>query len=277
MSPTFICGGVVGVEGMGPGADPKQTRGQLLSPLKAACAEVANHTMVLQTSISPQHSVPPGYHGAEPPALHRPASPPKLRSGPPSPHNISPILPWTIDSIFSLSAVSNPMWGRSSIQTGTGTSFHPWTLTTTPPWNCPPWAMGYPLAVGSTHIERVPLERSMHQGNAGILQQGHQRRQGHGQPVELPKVLWRKPARTTCMSPLCPSPCHLHPHATTPSFTTIPCHCCTVPLHPDLTIALLPTHVPTAPSPAITTLSPATTNIKVHRTHVMARKAALPP
>lgn len=80
---------------MGPGADPKQTRGQLLSPLKAACAGVANHTMVLQTSISPQHSVPPGYHGAEPPALHRPASPPNLRSGPPSPHSISPILPWT--------------------------------------------------------------------------------------------------------------------------------------------------------------------------------------
>lgn len=44
MSPTFICGGVMGAEGMGLGADPNQTRGQLLSPLKAARAGVANHT-----------------------------------------------------------------------------------------------------------------------------------------------------------------------------------------------------------------------------------------
>lgn len=82
------------------------------------------------------------------------------------------------------------------------------------------------------------------------------------------------------MSPPCPSPCHLHPRATTPSLTTIPCHRRPVPLHPDPTIHPDPTsstNVPTAPSPAVTTLSPATTSIRVHRTHAMARKAALPP
>lgn len=90
----------------------------------------------------------------------------------------------------------------------------------------------------NTHVERVPAEWPAHQGDTGVLQQGHQRRQRHGQPVQLPKVLWGEPARPPGVTSV---PCTPMPPPTLPPCLLTPPNAATVLCPHPHPITIFPT------------------------------------
>lgn len=191
MSPTFTWGEVSGHGAGGPDTAP--ARGCAWAGPTAPQTPYDRHGTPI-----PHGARPPPYHGPWPgaPSLHRAGPPSPMGQDPPSRVSEDPHPSVRQDPYFPMEQDPIP-WGAGP------PSLH---------------GAGPPSLHGAgTHIEGVPVEGPAHQGDTGVLQQGHQRRQRHGQPIQLPEVLRGEPAghhRVTAVSP--PHPDTLTPRPLPP-------------------------------------------------------------